>query len=125
MKLLDTTVAVDYLRGRHQAHDLLGDLTQRPGDIVASELVRFEIVAGAREPEVGAIERFLAALEWVPVNRRVARVGGELARRYRPSFGGIEDVDYLIAATALILDAELLTTNVKHFPMFAGLEPAY
>ena len=59
------------------------------------------------------------------MTRRVARVGGELARRYRPSFGGIEDVDYLIAATALILEAELLTTNVKHFPMFDGLEPAY
>jgi hypothetical protein len=52
-------------------------------------------------------------------------VGGALARRYRPSFSGIEDVDYLIAATALVLDAELLTTNVKHFPMFAGLQPAY
>ena len=125
MRLIDTTVAVDYLRGRPQAHDLLGDLTDPPGDVVASELVRFEIIAGAREPEVAAIERFLAALEWVPVSRRVARVGGELARRYRPSFGGIEDVDYLIAATALILDAELLTTNVKHFPMFDGLEPAY
>lgn len=125
MRLLDTTVAVDYLRGRQQAHDLLGDLTETPGDVVASELVRFEIVAGARESEVGAIERFLSALEWVPVNRRVARVGGELARRYRPSHSGIEDVDYLIAATALILDAELLTTNVRHFPMLEGLAPAY
>ena len=125
MRLLDTTVAVDYLRGRQQARDLLGDLTDTPGRILASELVRFEIVAGARESEVSAIERFLAALQWVPVNRRVARVGGELARRYRPSYGGIEDVDYLIAATALILDADLLTTNVKHFPMLAELQPAY
>jgi predicted nucleic acid-binding protein len=31
----------------------------------------------------------------------------------------------LIAATALLLDAELLTTNVRHFPMIAGLAPAY
>jgi len=59
------------------------------------------------------MQRFLAALDWVPVNGKVARVGGELARRYRPSHSGIEDVDYLIAATALLLDAELLTTNVR------------
>lgn len=125
MKLLDTTVAVDYLRGRQEAHDTLGDVTHTPGRILASELVRFEIVAGARPSEVSAIERFLAALQWVPVNRRVARVAGELARRFRPSYSGIEDVDYLIAATALILDADLLTTNVKHFPMIEGLTPAY
>jgi hypothetical protein len=48
-----------------------------------------------------------------------------LARRYRTSHSGIEDIDYLIAATALVLDAELLTTNVRHFPMLEGLSPAY
>jgi predicted nucleic acid-binding protein len=31
----------------------------------------------------------------------------------------------VIAATALELDARLLTTNVRHFPMLPGLEPAY
>ena len=125
MKLLDTTVAVDYLRGRQPAVTLLGSLGGSPGDVIASELVRFELLAGAREHELDALERFLAAFEWVPVNRKVARVGGELARRFRPSHSGIEDVDYLIAATALILDAELLTTNVRHFPMLESLQPAY
>ncbi len=125
MKLIDTTIAVDYLRGRQPAHALLGDLADPARPVLASELVRFEIVAGARDAELSVIERFLAALLWVPVNRRVARLGGELARRYRPSHSGIEDVDYLIAATALLLDTELLTTNVKHFPMFSDLQPAY
>lgn len=78
-----------------------------------------------RSHELDAIESFCATLEWVPVSRRVSPGAGELARRYRSSFGGIEDVDYLIAATALILEAELLTTNVKHFPMLEGLRPAY
>jgi predicted nucleic acid-binding protein len=49
---------------------------------------------------------------------------------YRPAFGAIEDADYLIAATviaatALELDAPLLTANVRRFPMLAGLEAAY
>jgi predicted nucleic acid-binding protein len=34
-------------------------------------------------------------------------------------------VDYLIAATAIVIDADLLTTNVRHFPMFTKLKPAY
>ena len=83
------------------------------------------MLAGVREDARSTLESFCAALVWVPVNRDVARVGGELARRYRASHGGIEDVDYLIAATALLLDAELLTTNVKHFPMLEDLQPAY
>ena len=125
MKLLDTTVAVDYLRGSRAAVALLTGLQDSLDEIVASELVRFELLAGARERELDQLEHFLAALGWVPVNGKVARLGGELARRYRPSHGGIEDVDYLIAATALLLEADLLTTNVKHFPMLEGLAPAY
>lgn len=124
MKLLDTTVAIDHLRRMPRAVELVEEIVGSEG-LAASELVRYELLAGARSDELETIESFCGALEWVPVNRRVARVGGELARRYRPSHGGIEDVDYLIAATALILDAELLTTNVKHFPMLEGLQPAY
>jgi len=37
----------------------------------------------------------------------------------------IDTADYLIAATAIVLDAPLLTTNVRHFPMLKGLRPAY
>ena len=103
----------------------LDDLAGSDDGVVASELVRFEVLAGARDDELQAIDRFLSALEWVPVAADVARLGGALARRYRPSDGGIEDVDYLIAATALLLDAELLTTNVRRFPMLKGLRAAY
>jgi predicted nucleic acid-binding protein len=31
----------------------------------------------------------------------------------------------VIAATAEIHDAPLMTLNVKHFPMFEGLQPAF
>ena len=124
MKLLDTSIAIDHLRLVPRAVELVEELIERE-DLAASELVRYELLAGARIDELETIELLCGALEWVPVNRRIAHVGGELARRFHASHSGIEDVDYLIAATALVLDVELLTTNVKHFPMFAGLEPAY
>jgi predicted nucleic acid-binding protein len=38
---------------------------------------------------------------------------------------GIDVVDYVIAATAEELGAELMTLNVRHFPMFAALRPAF
>jgi predicted nucleic acid-binding protein len=123
VKLLDTSVAIDHLRGSPLAVDLLNGLIEAEESLLASEVVRFELLAGVREKEVEALEQFFSALSWVPVGEEVARAAGSLAQRHRRS--GIDDADYLIAATALLLDAELLTTNVRHFPMLADLEPAY
>lgn len=125
MKLLDTSVAIDHLRGSTPAVDLLGRLIEAEESLLASEVVRFELLAGVREKEVDALEQFFSAISWVPVGEEVARTAGLLAQRHRRSYSGIDDVDYLIAATALLLEADLLTTNVRHFPMIAGLKPAY
>lgn len=125
MKLLDTSVAIDHLRGSSPAVDLLSGLIEAEEVVLASEVVRFELLAGVREKEVEALEQFFSALSWVPVGEEVARTAGSLAQSHRRAHSGIDDADYLIAATALLLDAELLTTNVRHFPMIAGLKPAY
>lgn len=125
MKLLDTTVAVDHLRGEQAAVALLRDLVESGDTLAASEVVRFELVAGVRDDELPALERFFSAVSWVAVGEDVARTAGELARRHRRSHGGIDDADFLIAATALLLEADLLTTNVRHFPMLPELGPPY
>jgi len=125
VKLIDTTIAIDHLRGEPAAVDLLTTLTDTGEDLVASELVRFELLAGIRDKQINRFEEFCSALRWAEVSEDVSRVGGRLARRYRRSHSGIGAVDYLIAATAIVIEADLLTTNVRHFPMFAGLEPPY
>jgi predicted nucleic acid-binding protein len=125
VKLIDTTIAVDHLRGASAAVDLLTALIDTGDDLLASELVRFELLAGIRDKELVAFEEFCSALRWVEVTEDVARVAGQLAHRYRKSHSGIGAVDYLIAATAIVIDADLLTTNVQHFPMFNRLKPAY
>lgn len=124
MNLLDTTVVIDYLRGQAAAvSSLEAAAVNEP--LGASELIRFEVLAGARADEIGRIERFFSSLLWFPVEESVSRAAARLAARYRSSHSGIDDADYLIAATALVLDAGLLTTNVRHFPMLPGLMPAY
>lgn len=125
MKSLDTSVAIDHLRGAQPAVELLTTLMDDAEAIAASEVVRFELLAGVRDREVEALEQFFSALTWVPVDESVTRAAGTLARRHRRAFSGIDDADYLIAATAVLLDAPLLTTNVRHFPMLEGLRPAY
>jgi predicted nucleic acid-binding protein len=124
VRVLDTSVAIDYLRDDERAAAVVEPLVA--GDpLVASEVTRFEILVGVLPPERDLVEAFFEQLVWVPVDEGVARRGAALARTYRASHGGIEDADYLIAATAVELQAGLLTTNARHFPMFKGLRPAY
>lgn len=127
MKLLDTTVAVDHLRGDAAAVAFLEALLADDEEevLLASEVTRFELLAGVRPRERTTLEDFFTALDWVPVTEAVAREAGELAQRYGRRHSGIGAADFLIAATSSLLDAELLTTNVRHFPMFPGLVPPY
>jgi hypothetical protein len=38
---------------------------------------------------------------------------------------GLSIVDFVIAATAQLLEAHLAPANVRHYPMFKGLAPPY
>ena len=125
MKSIDTSVAVDYLRDRPDAVAAVEGAILGGESLVASEIVRFELLAGVRPGEECAVERFSSRLGWVPVDEAVSRLAARLAVRHRPANVGIEDADYVIAATALELGSELLTTNVRRFPMLPGLRPAY
>jgi len=125
VKVVDTTVAVDHLRGLASATRLLTDLVAAGETLAASEITRFELLAGVRRTELDALEAFFSTLVWVPIDEEVSRTAGALANRLRRSHQGIDAADYLIAATTLVLEAELLTTNVRHFPMIEGLRPPY
>lgn len=93
--------------------------------MVSSEIVRFELLAGMRPPEVEITEELFATIHWLPVDEDVARRAGALFREYSSAHSGIDDADYLIAATSLEFELPLVTRNVRHFPMLPGLEPAY
>ncbi len=78
-----------------------------------------------RPREERATRALLGALTWHPVDEPLAELAGELGRRWLPGHGGIDSADLAIAATAVALDAALLTCNVRHFAMFSGLKAPY
>ncbi len=118
----DATVLIDFLRGRAEAHGYVRGIAGVPR---CSEVTRVEVLRGVRSGERSTTARLLSSFEWVPVGTDIAIRAGELGRRYRSSHPGIGIVDLIVAATALELDAEIATSNVRHFPMFRGLRPAY
>ena len=112
--LLDTDVLVDYFRGRIEA---LAYLRARSEPILISAITVAELYAGVREGEERrGVEQFLALLEIIPVDAEIARKGGLYRRDYGPSHG-IGLADALIAATAELHQAKLVTLNARHFPM--------
>jgi predicted nucleic acid-binding protein len=113
-------VAIDALRGEAAARAAL----DAAGTLVASEIVRFELLAGMRREAQPITEELFVSVHWLPIDEAVARRAGSLFREYS-DHPGIDDADYLIAATALEYELQLLTRNVRHFPMLPGLEPAY
>lgn len=67
---------------------------------------------------------FIALFHVVPLNLEIARIGGLYKRDFGKSHG-VGLADAILAATAKVASAELKTLNVKHYPMFKALKPAY
>jgi predicted nucleic acid-binding protein len=111
--LVDTDVWIDYLRGHPQAVKCVAQLPER---VWISAVSVAELHAGVREgPEREALAQLLSTLEVADLNSAIATRCGLLRRDYGRSHGVVLN-DALIGATALELDLQLLTLNLKHFP---------
>ncbi len=111
--LVDTDVWIDYLRGHPQAIKCVKQLPER---VWISAVSVAELHVGVREgTEREALTQLLSTLKVVDVNAVIATRGGLLRRDYGRSHRvGLNDA--LIGATALEMQLQLLTLNVKHYP---------
>ena len=123
--LVDTDVLIDFLRGREPAVSFVNRHSDR---IIVSSIVVAELYAGVRggegDAEQMALESFLSLFRIVPVSDAIARLGG----LYKRDFGGSHGIglaDAVVAATATGEGAELKTLNVRRYPMFEDMEPAW
>lgn len=112
--LLDTDVLVDYLRGREEA---AAYLEARAEALLISAITVAELYAGVREGEESrSLAQFLGAFEIIPLNAEIAGQGGLYRRDYGPGHG-VGLADALIAASAALHQAQLVTLNARRFPM--------
>lgn len=120
--LIDTDVLIDYLRDQPEAVTYLEALAS---PLLISAITVAELYAGVREGnERTLLTEFIGTFEIVPVNEEIAVAGGLYRRNYGKSHGlGINDA--LIAATAVLSNAELVTLNRKHFPMLSSVTVPY
>ena len=114
IKLLldDTNILIDHLRGDLQASALLHDVAAGRVRASISVITESEVLAGRSltRSQLRAIDALLALLPALAVTSRVARTAARWQRRY-----GMALPDALIAATAYLAHATLVTRNLKHF----------
>ena len=120
--VVDTDVLVDFLRGQA---DAVAFVKARSDRILLSAIVVAELYAGVRgEVEMAVLDALVSSFRVAPVNAELAKGAGLHKRDYGKSHG-MNLGDAILAATAQSETADLATLNVKHYPMFHGLRPAY
>jgi len=123
--VIDADVLIGVLRDVPGAHGAVGKARLTSPRLLSVTPVRVEILRGMRPGEEQGTMGLLDQIDWLTVDIALADRAGDLGRTYRQSHQGIDPIDLLLAAAAERFGAELLTRNVRHFPMFPGLPPAY
>lgn len=114
--MLDSTVLIDYLRGRPAVERVAA--LRDAGDIPATTAINVEeIVRGLKSDESAAAERLFSGLVVLPVDSRAGWQAGTWRRDFAARGITLWQADCLIAATAMVIGASLATGNPKDFPM--------
>jgi predicted nucleic acid-binding protein len=120
--LVDTNVLIDYLRDIPQAAKYL---ETSPGHMSISALTVAELHAGARDDaERQRLRTFTAAFDVISADSQICEMGGDFRSKYAPSHG-VDLIDGVIAATAVIRELTFVTLNKKHFPMLGNVVTPY
>ncbi|MCL5935101.1 MAG: type II toxin-antitoxin system VapC family toxin [Firmicutes bacterium] len=114
--LLDTTVLIDFLRGRNEIVRMLEILVEE-SPLACCPVTVAEIFSGVRPEELPRVEEFLDALLYFPIEFKTARRAGLYRRDYRKKGVTLSISDTLIAAVVVENSLTLVTKNVSHFPM--------
>lgn len=113
--LVDTDVAIDYLRGKEYARGFMEGLWEQ--DMAhLSILSVYELLAGMRPKEEEATMAFIEACHIQGLEIPTAEKGGKIFRTYRQKGFTLTSIDCLIMATAVLKNLKIATRNVRHYP---------
>jgi predicted nucleic acid-binding protein len=113
--MIDTDIAIDYLRGISSAKDLILPLW-KTNTAYLSILTVYELHAGMRKREKEDTNNFISACNIEPVTIEIAKRGGEIFRHYRTQGITLTSTDCLINATAIVRGHKIAARNKEHYP---------
>lgn len=118
--MIDTDILIDVGRSVQEAVTCLDHLEQN-FLLTASAITHMELLIGcSNKREVLSLERFLERLQIIKIDAAISDKAVGLLKRYRLSHG-LLIADSLIAASALVFHAPLITKNQRDFRFIADL----
>ena len=110
--IVDTNVLIDHLRGDPKATAFLQQIEDGKIQVAVSVITEYELLSSAKlkESEVTKIEALFELMPRLAVTSHTVRIAAKFHRNY-----GTDLADALIAATAFLAKATLVTRNFKHF----------
>ncbi|MBM5797610.1 MAG: type II toxin-antitoxin system VapC family toxin [Cyanobacteria bacterium K_Offshore_0m_m2_072] len=109
--LLDANILIDVLRGEQAARAWL-EQQQRPA---ISVITWIEVLVGCRAQEAPVVEAWLEGFDRLSMDQAVAALTVTLSQRH-----GLKVPDAIILATAQHHGLQLVTRNVRDFPLTLG-----
>jgi predicted nucleic acid-binding protein len=98
-------------------------LESLPEPLLVSAITVAELYSGVREgKERNILDQFMRAFDKIPIDNNIAIKAGLFRRQYGPSHG-VGLADALVAATAEVYNAKVVTLNKSHFPMIKTIVP--
>jgi tRNA(fMet)-specific endonuclease VapC len=125
MFALDTNTVIDYFKAKGKVAERL--LVVSPREIALPAIVAYEVSVGvlgsqnAKRREF-QYDQFLSAIEVIAFDSATSRRAAELRLALERRGESIGSLDTLIAGTALVRGATLVTRNIKEFGRIAGLK---
>lgn len=116
MYLIDTDILIWVLRGNQKYKDLLQSIKYK-GPLSISTVTVAEVYKNLYPSEIVMTEAVLHEFQVADVTMPIAKQGGFYWQQYIRQFKNMSLTDCLIAATAYVHNLQLVTLNVKHFPM--------
>ena len=122
MKLvIDSSIFIDYLRNGPSAVRLFEKIEQQKPELFIPTIVIYELFSGMSAQN--QLIRFKIAdlirhFKRIELTEQLAINAGDLFRKLGSQIGSS---DYIIAASALSLGAEIVTLNTKHFEKIPGI----
>lgn len=126
--IIDTNLLIDFMRQKKSSKEnLLYPQIVRYAKIEGHQLILpavsvFELFAGDEMNHSSIQEKtenLLKDLLILDLNKETAQMAAYLFRKYKKTIGV---VDYIMAATAIVLKGELATLNSKHFQPIKNLQ---
>lgn len=116
--LIDTDIIIFSLKGNNIVQNWMITNQHIPKSI--SVITYGELIYGARksnhpEKNIATVNRISELFPIIDINKGIIEIFGEIKAKLESSGNRIDDMDLMIAATAMYMNMSLVTNNKNHF----------